>query len=85
MNKVKAIVVGTKKLWWIKVKRKMIRIGLNDGVTYPHIIEVKYTVNNVEYVSKKYLRSSIECPKIGEEVLIYYNETKPSKITKIMV
>lgn len=83
MNKVNGIVINVKKIWWIKVKQKPIRIGLNDGVVYPHIVTVKYIVDNIEYESKKYFNSSLVVPKIGDKVIVYYKEKNHSKIIKI--
>ena len=47
--KVQGTVINAKKLWWIKINKKVIRIHALDGATFPCVVKVKYKVENMEY------------------------------------
>lgn len=76
-----AITVGTvtevKKLWWIKVKLKAVRLHPEDGAAFPHSIKVRYTVEGREYTKKVYVPWRILPPSKGDKVTVKYNEEKP--------
>lgn len=72
-------VTAVKKLWWIKINTKPIRAHALDGALFPHTITVKYSVNSIEYVKKKYVRARLAPPQVGETVDVYYSAKKPSK------
>lgn len=82
--KVQGIILSAKKLWWIKVNRKAFRTHLLDGATFPHLVKVKYKVDDKEYEKNKYIRSNEVCPEIGESVLVYYKKEKPSKVKRLV-
>lgn len=56
--KVQGIILSTKKLWGIKVNRKAFRIHPLDGATFPHLVKVKYKVEDKEYEKNKYIRTN---------------------------
>ena len=53
MNSVDGIIVKVTKLWWLKINTKGIRKTALDGAIFPHIIKIKYNVNNVFYEKSK--------------------------------
>jgi hypothetical protein len=72
-------VISVKKQWWLKVNTKPVRMGTFDGATFPHIIKVKYTVDGVQYIKRKWIGAGIACPAENEQVTVIYNEDNPAK------
>jgi hypothetical protein len=79
MKTVQGTVVSVAKQWWLKINTKSFRTHALDGATFPHVIKVKYTVNGKEYTKRKWISAGKATPKLGESVLVSYNEAKPSK------
>ena len=77
--KILGTVTAVKKLWWIKVNTKPVRTHALDGALFPHTITVKYSVNGIEHIKRKYIRARLVPPKIGDTVEVYYLEEKPGK------
>ncbi|MBD5129661.1 MAG: sugar ABC transporter permease [Ruminococcaceae bacterium] len=72
-------VTEVKKIWWIKVKLKAVRLHSEDGVAFPHNIKVKYTVDGREYYKKVYIPWRILPPPKGAEVTVSYDENRPQR------
>lgn len=72
-------VVSVKKQWWLKVNTKPIRMHVLDGATFPHIINVKYSVSGQEYTKRKWIKACETPPNLGSEVTVIYDENKPRK------
>ena len=79
-KKTNGTVISVKTQWWLKVNTKAVRFGPLDGATFPHIIKVKYTVDGVEYVKRKWLGASVVPPVINDQVTVIYQEGNPTKI-----
>lgn len=72
-------VTAVKKLWWIKVNTKPIRTHALDGALFPHTITVKYSVNGIEHIKRKYVRARLTPPAVGETVEVCCRAEKPGK------
>lgn len=77
--KTRGTVTAVKKLWLIKVNTKPFRTHALDGAVFPHAITVKYPVNGIEHIKRKYVRARLMPPAVGETVDVYYSTEKPSK------
>lgn len=77
--KTSGTVTAVKKLWWIKVNTKPIRTHALDGALFPHAITVKYSVNGIEHIKRKYVRAKLMPPTVGDTVDVYYLAEKPGK------
>lgn len=77
-------VISSKRLWWIKVNTKPIRLHSTDGARFPHSITVSYTVNSVSYSVRKYVPWSKACPQVGQQISVLYQPAKPQKATVIL-
>lgn len=73
------MVTAVRKQWWLKINTKPIRCGALDGAIFPHIITVKYTVNDVEYTKRKWLGARIDPPDPGALVTLKCDEVNPKK------
>ncbi len=73
------MVMEVKKIWWIKVKLKAVRLHPADGVAFPHSVKVKYTVGGREYSKKVYVPWRILPPPKGAEVTVNYDADRPSR------
>lgn len=82
-EKVTGKVKEVKKQWWLKINRKPIRFSINDGAIYPHKIKVNYEVDNQQYEKSKFVFWSDNIPNIGDDILIYYNKEKPTKVIRL--
>ena len=76
-------IIKTKKLWWIKINTKVLRKSALDGATFPYLIRVKYSINNVYYEKNKLVYWKNESINIGDKVVITYAQDKPLKILKL--
>ena len=77
-------VVAVSKQWWLKVNTKPIRLGGPlDGAAFPHIVKVKYTVDDREYTKRKWIGAGLPVPSVNSSVRIIYDTDRPSK-AKIM-
>ncbi|MCM1164629.1 MAG: sugar ABC transporter permease [Lachnospiraceae bacterium] len=70
-------VAEVKKLWWIKVKLKAVRVSPTDGAAFPHGVRVKYAVNGKDYTAKAYLPWRLIPPEVGSEVAVLYADGRP--------
>ena len=78
-GKTTGTVIEVKKIWWIKIKLKAVRMHSADGVAFPHSIKVRYTVDGKEYIKKVYVPWQILPPSKGDEVAVNYNTNRPSQ------
>ena len=72
-------VISVAKQWWLKVNRKPVRMHALDGATFPHIIKVKYVVDEKDYTCRKWIHAGYPVPGVDSTVRVIYNEDKPSK------
>ena len=72
-------VTEVKRIWWIKVKLKAVRLHPEDGVAFPHSIKVKYTADGREYCKKVYVPWRILPPSKGAEVAVSYDKDRPQR------
>ena len=79
-NQVISKVIKVKKLWWMKINKKPIRVTPLDGATFPLSLQVKYNVDGNEYIGKKIVSWSEKDIQVNQEVLVTYNVDKPQKI-----
>ena len=73
-------ILSVKKQWWLKINTKTFRTGPLDGALFPHIARVKYRVDGVEYVKRKWIGASCPVPVVGETVQLVFEEGKPEKV-----
>ena len=86
MNKeIIGVVISVKKQWWLKVNTKPIRMHALDGAVFPHIIKVKYTVNDTEYIKRKWIHAGHPVPEIGSSVRLSYSENNPEKVKLLKI
>ena len=79
-NQVIGKVIKIKKLWWMKINKKPIRVTPLDGATFPLSLQVKYNVNDNEYIGKKIVSWSEKDIQVDQEVIVTYNIEKPQKV-----
>ena len=72
-------VISVKTQWWLKVNTKPVRIHAMDGARFPHIIKVRYTVNDQTYIKRKWIPYDHYPPSVGSAVTVLYDENKPSR------
>ncbi len=72
-------VISVTKQWWLKVNCKSVRAHAMDGVAFPHIIKVKYTVDGKDYICRKWIGAGHKVPDKGAAIIVIYCENKPSK------
>lgn len=72
-------VISVKKQWWLKINTKAFRKGSLDGAVFPHIIKVKYEIENKKYTKLKWINAGKYVPRIGENLIIDYNPKNPRK------
>ena len=68
-----------KPIWWLRLNTKGMSFGESEKSKYPHIVKAKYTVDDKEYECKKWVSIYESVPKMGQSVLIYYDENDPLK------
>ena len=79
-NQVIGKVIKIKKLWWMKINKKPIRVTPLDGAMFPLSLQVKYNVNGNEYIGKKIVSWNEKDIQVDQEVIVTYNVEKPQKI-----
>jgi hypothetical protein len=72
-------VISVSKQWWFKVNTKPVRMNGMDGAEFPHIIKVRYTVDGVDYVKRKWYWAGWPVPREGASVTVAYCKEKPAK------
>lgn len=77
-GKTTGTVTEVKKIRWIKIKLKAVRLHPTDGVAFPHGVKVKYKVGGREYIKKIYFPWRILPPPKGAEITVEYNKDRPS-------
>lgn len=75
-------VIAVNKQFWIKINRKPMRLHMTNGAEFPYIIKVKYTVDGIEYIRRKWIGAGKKLPLENSTVKIFYNDKKPS-VSKI--
>lgn len=78
-QKTTGTIAAVKKLWWLKINTKPVRLHSLDGAIFPHRVTVRYTVNGAEYIKKKIVSAWLVPPPVGTEIALHYNEDKPKK------
>lgn len=73
-------VIKIKKLWWLKINKKPIRVTSLDGVTFPLSLQVNYNVDGNEYIGKKIVFWNEKDIQVEQEVIVTYNVEKPQRI-----
>ena len=81
---VEGMIIDAKKIWWLKINRKQLRMTPADGATFPYLLKVKYTLNNLDYEKKKMVYWGNENINVGEKVIVTYDEKKPSKVLSLI-
>lgn len=79
-NQVIGKIIKIKKLWWMKINKKPIRVTPLDGATFPLSLQVKYNVDGNEYIGKKIVSWSEKDIQVDQEVIVTYNIEKPQKV-----
>ena len=72
-------ILSVRTQWWLKVNAKSVRTHIMDGATFPHVIKVKYTVGDLEFVKRKWIGACVSCPQVGDRVTVIYREDNPTK------
>ena len=72
-------IIKVYKQWWLKINTKAFRSGTLDGALFPHVIKVKYVVNEKEYFKLKWVGPYKKIPTINQNVIVVYNEQNPKK------
>ena len=72
-------VISVAKQWWLKINTKPIRMHALDGAAFPHIIKVQYTVEENEYVKRKWIGAGKSVPAMGSPVKVRYSAENPGK------
>ena len=81
-NQVIGKVIKVKKLWWLKINKKPIRVTPGDGATFPLSLQVNYNVDGNEYIDKKIVSWNEKDIQVNQEVTVTYNIDKPQRILK---
>lgn len=79
MKTVTGVVTRVTKLWWLKVNTKALRSNAFDGARFPHVVTVEYTVNGKLYACRKLVGVFMQCPQVGESVLVSYHPDRPTR------
>ena len=79
-NQVIGKVIKIKKLWWLKINKKPIRVTPLDSAIFPLSLQVNYNVDGNEYIGKKIVSWNEKDIQVNQEVLVTYNVDKPQKI-----
>lgn len=80
---IEGIIIDAKKIWWLKINKKQLRMTPADGATFPYLLKVKYTLNNLDYEKKKMVYWGNENINVGKKVIVTYDEEKPSKVLSL--
>lgn len=81
---IEGTIIDAKKIWWLKINKKQLRMTPADGATFPYLLKVKYTINNLDYEKKKMVYWGNENINVGEKVIVTYDEEKPSKVLSLI-
>ena len=83
-NNVDGRIVKTNKLWWLKINKKNFRTTPLDGATFPYIVKIEYNVNDIKYEKSKLIYWGNESVNVGDEVIVTYDQSNPSKVLKVI-
>ena len=72
-------VISAAKQWWLKINTKPVRMHPLDGVIFPHIIKVRYTVGGIDYTKRKWIGAGKPVPHVGDPITVLYCPEKPAK------
>ena len=72
-------VIAANKQWWLKINTKPVRKHAFDGAIFPYVIKVKYTVNDKEYIKRKWIHAGGIVPCIDSKAKVIYREDNPAK------
>ena len=78
-NRIVAVITGVKTCWWIKVNKKVVRLGPLDGATFPHMIYFTYYVDGVEYKGSYCVSYYLKCPNVNDKITVFYDKNDPTK------
>lgn len=81
---IEGTIIDAKKIWWLKINKKQLRMTPADGATFPYLLKVKYTINNLDYEKKKMVYWGNENINVGEKVIVTYDEEKPLKVLSLI-
>ena len=79
-NMTTGTIVSVKKQWWLKIYKKAVRFGSQDGAMFPYVIKVQYAVAGREYVQRKWIMRKDYEPVVGDTVRVIYDDLKPERI-----
>ena len=83
MQRTTGTILSTKKLWWLKINKKIVRQGPLDGAAFPYIIKVKYEIDGKEYIKTKFIGTNYPVPVVGDTIQLAYEEATPNKVKVI--
>lgn len=72
-------VISVKRIWWVKVNTKPVRLHSLDGAKFPHYIRATYQVEENAYVIGKWISWRDQCPQVGQAVTVRYSLSNPHK------
>ena len=72
-------VISVARQWWLKINTKAARTHALNGAAFPHVIKVKYTVNDRDYTKRKWLAAGNAVPSVGSTATVVYCENRPTK------
>ena len=72
-------VISVATQWWLKINTKPIRMHAMDGATFPHILKVRYTVDGITYIKRKWLGADRPVPTVGSTRTVLCRAEKPQK------
>ena len=81
---IEGTIIDAKKIWWLKINKKQLRKTPADGATFPYLLKVKYTLNNLDYEKKKMVYWGESNINVGDKVIVTYDKEKPSKVLSLI-
>lgn len=72
-------VTKVKKIWWVKIKTQV--INYPGTGKYMHKVFYDFEVNGKGYTGQTIISYTIEPPKVGQAVPVYYMADDPQKNT----
>jgi len=81
---IEGTIIDAKKIWWLKINKKQVRMTPASGATFPYLLKVRYTLNNLDYEKKKMVYWGDANINVGDKVVVTYDEEKPSKVLSLI-
>ena len=75
----KGTVVSVATQWWLKINTSPLRTQPLQGAIFPHVIKVRYEVDGVAYIRRKWISAGSPVPGKGSSVTVRYREDAPRK------